>query len=66
MKYASILYLYDLMAKAASEHKKDMTEKAGNNASLAESAGTLQSSVGVYVRLTDNQQKDNCKVWINL
>ena len=49
--------LLDLMVKAAPEYKKDTTENAGNNASLAESAGTLQSSFGVYVRLTGNQQK---------
>ena len=49
--------LHNLIAKAASEDKKDLTEKANENATKAENVRFMQSSVGIYVRLTDSQQK---------
>ena len=49
--------LHNLIAKAASEYKKAVTEKANENATMAENARFMQSSVGVYARLTDSQQE---------
>ena len=51
-----------IIAKAASEYKEDMTEKEGNIASLDECAQTWHSSVGVYVRLNDNQLKRKLQI----